>query len=72
MENKNRKPGKPKYDSILKTHKVIIELLNSEKNVDDVCNEFTIAKSTYYRVSKWLTDDTMITLQDKENHLNSI
>lgn len=48
------RPEIPEEESILKTHKVRIELLNTARNVDDVCKEFNIAKSTYYRVAKWI------------------
>ena len=53
-QNKVGRPDRPEEESILKTHKVRIELLNTTKNVDDVCKEFNIAKSTYYRVAKWI------------------
>lgn len=59
-KNKVGRPDKPKEESILKAHKVRIELLNSERNVDDVCKEVNIAKSTYYRVSKWIMDNTIL------------
>ncbi|OXA65572.1 hypothetical protein B0A67_24265 [Flavobacterium aquidurense] len=59
-KNKVGRPDRPEEESILKTHKVRIELLNTKKNVDDVCKEFNIAKSTYYRVSKWLSKNTII------------
>lgn len=59
-KNKVGRPERPEEESILKTHKVRMELLNTSKNVDDVCKEFNIAKSTYYRVSKWLSKNTII------------
>lgn len=56
--NKVGRPEKPAIESIVKAYKVRTELLNTSKNVDDVCKEFNIAKSTYYRVSKWLSVNT--------------
>jgi hypothetical protein len=59
-KNKVGRPDRPAEESILKTHNVRIELLNTSKNVDDVCKEFKIAKSTYYRVSKWIMSNTLL------------
>lgn len=71
-KNKVGRPDRPEEESILKTHKVRIELLSTKKNVDDVCKEFNIAKSTYYRVSKWLSKNTINNIMDNKKSINTL
>ncbi|MBQ0733898.1 hypothetical protein [Aquimarina celericrescens] len=52
--NKGR-PRKPTNQSIQKTLEINEYLkANPNKNMDAICQEFGIGKTTYYRVSKWL------------------
>lgn len=58
--NSTRKAGRPKTPSeknILKTHNIKI-LIENGSLVDEACAKEGIAKSTYYRVSKWIVKNT--------------
>jgi len=59
-KNKVGRPNRPSDSSIIKAHKVRKILLSSSINIDDACKSVAIAKSTYYRVSKWIINNSVI------------
>ncbi len=55
-KEKQGRPNKPKSESIQKTIEIKKYLeSNPISNMDAICQEFGIGKTTYYRVIKWLS-----------------
>tara|TARA_R110000868_G_scaffold411003_2_gene701275 strand:+ start:1888 stop:2475 length:588 start_codon:yes stop_codon:yes gene_type:complete len=52
------RPKKPSEKSIIKTHKIRLLILEDGMLVDDACKKVELAKSTYYRVSKWIVKNS--------------
>lgn len=50
------RPKRPSDDSIIKVHH-IAKALDEGGKINQVCEQVGLAKSTYYRVSKWLKDN---------------
>lgn len=52
------RPRRPSDDSVLKVHKVQAVVRDGGK-IDKACKDADIAKSTYYRVSRWLKSNRL-------------
>tara|TARA_R110001606_G_scaffold260183_2_gene407957 strand:- start:18471 stop:19085 length:615 start_codon:yes stop_codon:yes gene_type:complete len=52
------RPKRPSDENIIKAHNIKI-LIDNGSLVDDACAKEKLAKSTYYRISKWIVKNTV-------------